>query len=57
MISFGGFHFISRIVIADKQIWYNNSISTGTYSKFECSLDDVVANVLAEVENRRCSIV
>ncbi|KAL6297822.1 hypothetical protein BKA93DRAFT_712740, partial [Sparassis latifolia] len=52
MIYFGGFHFTSRIVTADKQVWYNDGISTGTYSKFECS-----SNILAEVENRRCSIV
>ncbi|KAL6301092.1 hypothetical protein BKA93DRAFT_799269 [Sparassis latifolia] len=57
MIYFGGFHFTSQIIMADKQVWYNDGISTGTYSKFECSLDDMAANVLAEVENRRCSIV
>lgn len=40
VIYLGGYHFISRIVDANKNIWYNDGQLTGNYSEYEGKLND-----------------
>lgn len=57
IIYYGQFHFTSRIISVNGDIWYNDGMTTGTKSILEGNLSIVNKQTLLKVHGKKCSVM
>lgn len=56
VIYFGEFHFTSRIITPDGNVWFNDGVTTGNQCKFEGNLKIINPSNMQMAHGKKCSV-